>query len=191
VNRANHGTAGPQARVERPRNLRRLTLLAAALAAAGWIAGCAPPPPPAKDYTKGEYYTPEESARLPAAERDRYCNHLQTSLASRKAETEALRTRLDSLTIRADTLRAQAVLVSTQTREVNALLRDLRLKDKANNSYVVKSGDNLRKIAATLYGEPQRWKEIYNANKALIGAENAELKPGTRLTVPRAAAGGK
>ena len=52
---------------------------------------------------------------------------------------------------------------------------------------IVVAGDNLRKIARTVFGDGTRWKEIYDANKALIGNENAELKAGTRLSIPRKA----
>jgi nucleoid-associated protein YgaU len=151
------------------------------LAASGCSRG---PAPPAKDPTKGEYYSAEEVARLSSAERDRYCSYMETSLHGLKGESASLRSRLDSLSVVSDTLRNQSIRISSQTREVNTATRDLRLKAKALNSYVVKSGENLRKISSELYGDPSHWKEIYDANKAAIGAEDAELKPGMRLTLP-------
>lgn len=141
-------------------------------------------PPPAKDPTKGEYYTTEEVQQLPKDERDRYCSYLETTLHGLKSESASLRNRLDSLNVASDTLRNQSIRISSQTREVNTATRDLRLKAKSLNSYVVKSGENLRRISSELYGDPSHWKEIYEANKAAIGPEDAELKPGMRLTLP-------
>jgi nucleoid-associated protein YgaU len=122
--------------------------------------------------------------RLPQADRDRYCSYMETTLRELKTEQATLKARLDSLSVASDTLRNQSIRISSQTREVNTATRDLRLKAKALNSYVVKSGENLRRISSELYGDPSRWKEIYEANKAAIGAEDAELKPGMRLTLP-------
>lgn len=50
--------------------------------------------------------------------------------------------------------------------------------------YTVKSGDSLSKIAARQYADPSRWRDIYRANKKLIGDNPALIKPGQRLTLP-------
>lgn len=47
-------------------------------------------------------------------------------------------------------------------------------------SYKVKSGDTLMKIAFTLYGDIDRWKEIYDLNKNAI-KKASQLKAGTEL----------
>ena len=49
--------------------------------------------------------------------------------------------------------------------------------------YVVVKGDFLRAIALKLYGDSERWQEIYNMNKDIIGGNPDFLKIGQILTV--------
>lgn len=52
-------------------------------------------------------------------------------------------------------------------------------------TYVVKSGDNLSKIAKQFYGDPGKWKTIHAANADKI--PNPDLiHPGLKLTIPAA-----
>jgi nucleoid-associated protein YgaU len=52
-------------------------------------------------------------------------------------------------------------------------------------TYVVKSGDNLSKIAKRFYGDPSKWKKIHAANSDKI--PNPDLiHPGLQLTIPDA-----
>lgn len=149
------------------------------------LAGCATGPvPPVKDPARGEFYTGDEMTRLPEAERERYCSWMETSLRELKERRQALQVRRDSLGVVADTLRSQEIAVSSKSRDLSVRVRDLRLREKATNTYVVAPGDNLRKIARNVYGDGARYLEIYEANKAMIGDEKAELKTGTRLTIP-------
>ena len=55
-----------------------------------------------------------------------------------------------------------------------------------NHKYTVKPGDTLSEIALHFYGEGTEpyWKKIYDANKAVIGADPDLIKPGQQLTVP-------
>jgi nucleoid-associated protein YgaU len=163
-----------------------------AVATAGWVGlalvvgACSHGPvPPVKDPTKGEFYTNEEILRLPADQRERYCETMDSSLRALKDETTFLQARLDSLTTISDTLRNQSISVAQQTRDLNSVLRDLRLKDKAINSVVVKKGDTLRSLAKDVYGDATRWREIYDANRGAIGTETTPLRQGSRLTIPR------
>jgi nucleoid-associated protein YgaU len=49
--------------------------------------------------------------------------------------------------------------------------------------YVVKSGDTLSKIAKEFYGDGNRWREIFDANRDQI--ENPDLiRPGWELLIP-------
>ena len=50
-------------------------------------------------------------------------------------------------------------------------------------SYVVKDGDTLESIAASVYGNSARWPEIYRANSGSLG-RGGEVKPGQVLTLP-------
>lgn len=167
-----------------PAGVLALTLVAGLLG--GLLAGCAAGPVPSvKDPARGEFYTGPELMRVSAEERARYCSWMETNQRALKDHLRALQVRLDSLGVVADTLRKEEISISTKTRDLSNRVRDLRLREKAGNTYTVAPGDNLRKIARTVYGDGTRYKEIYEANKALIGAENAELKAGTRLTIPR------
>ena len=52
-------------------------------------------------------------------------------------------------------------------------------------TYIVKSGDNLSKIAKHFYGDPGKWKKIHAANSDKI--PNPDLiHPGLKLTIPDA-----
>jgi nucleoid-associated protein YgaU len=165
---------------------RALALTLAAGLLGGLLAGCATGPvPPMKDPARGEFYTGSEMTRLPAADRDRYCSWMENRLQELKENRRLLQIRRDSLSVAADTLRGQEIKVSSRTRELSVRVRELRLREKATNTYIVATGDNLRKISRTVYGDGAHFKEIYEANKAIIGEENAELKAGTRLTIPR------
>lgn len=52
-------------------------------------------------------------------------------------------------------------------------------------TYLVREGENLRHIALRLYGDSDRWTEIYDANKDLIGEDPNNLWVGLSLTVPQ------
>jgi LysM repeat protein len=50
--------------------------------------------------------------------------------------------------------------------------------------YTVRSGDTLAKIAREVYGDVARWEAIYQANRATIGSDPGQLKPGMQLKLP-------
>jgi nucleoid-associated protein YgaU len=52
-------------------------------------------------------------------------------------------------------------------------------------TYVVRQGDTLRGIAARVYGNPERWRRIFHANRRLLDSPN-DLVPGMELRIPRA-----
>lgn len=55
----------------------------------------------------------------------------------------------------------------------------------ANQTYTVKSGDSLSKIAKHLYGDAKKWRKIFDANKDKI--KNPDLiYPGQVFTIPPA-----
>jgi nucleoid-associated protein YgaU len=51
------------------------------------------------------------------------------------------------------------------------------------NSHIVMQGETLQTISQKYFGTPDKAKDIYNANKAVI-PDQAHLQPGTKLTIP-------
>lgn len=56
--------------------------------------------------------------------------------------------------------------------------------------YVVKPGDSLSKIAKELYGDANRWPEIFEANQDQIKDPN-NIHAGQKLRIPQAAGAGQ
>lgn len=54
----------------------------------------------------------------------------------------------------------------------------------AVETYVVQSGDTLSKIAAKVYKNPDRWKQIYEANRNTLGSPE-NVRVGQTLILPR------
>ena len=55
----------------------------------------------------------------------------------------------------------------------------------AGRTYVVQKGDSLSKIAKREYGDANKWRAIYEANKDLINDPDL-IYPGQELKLPRA-----
>lgn len=53
----------------------------------------------------------------------------------------------------------------------------------ARRTYVVRDGDTLESIAGKVYGDSDRWPEIYRANTGAVG-RGGEVKPGQVLVLP-------
>ena len=59
-------------------------------------------------------------------------------------------------------------------------------RDAVEETYTVKKGDSLSKIAKRVYGDAQEWRKIYEANRAIIGDNPDRIEPGQALKLPRA-----
>jgi len=149
-------------------------------------AGCASVPKTTRvaDVTKGDYYANEEIKGLSQEQRDIYCNALQLQIDGYHADGKKLDAKADSVKAVADSLRAQNTAMTTQLRDLDNEIRQLRLARRAATTYIVKAGDNLLKISSVAYGTPDRWKDIWEANKDKVPKENSALAPGLRLTIP-------
>jgi nucleoid-associated protein YgaU len=53
-------------------------------------------------------------------------------------------------------------------------------------TYTVKKGDSLSKIAKRTYGDAQQWRRIYEANREIIGDNPDLIHPGQALKLPPA-----
>jgi nucleoid-associated protein YgaU len=54
---------------------------------------------------------------------------------------------------------------------------------QASETYVVKSGDSLSKIAKQYYGNGNEWKRIFEANTDILKDPN-KIFPGQKLKIP-------
>ena len=50
--------------------------------------------------------------------------------------------------------------------------------------HVVQKGESLSLIAKHYYGDIHKWKQLYEANKAVIGDNPDLIKPGQELVIP-------
>lgn len=67
----------------------------------------------------------------------------------------------------------------------NEELKKLDVKNNDDRYYKVKKGESLWIIAGKLYGDNNKWFEIYNENKKLIGDNPDLIYPGQRLRLPK------
>ncbi|NPV52221.1 MAG: LysM peptidoglycan-binding domain-containing protein [Firmicutes bacterium] len=51
--------------------------------------------------------------------------------------------------------------------------------------YITKEGDSLYKIAKLQLNDGNRWRDIYSANRKVIGPDPNRLQPGTKLVMPK------
>lgn len=57
-------------------------------------------------------------------------------------------------------------------------------QQQTQREYTVKKGDSLSKIAKAIYGDMHRWKDIYEANRQVIGDNPDLIQPGQNLRIP-------
>ncbi|WP_342537363.1 LysM peptidoglycan-binding domain-containing protein [Sporosarcina sp. FSL K6-3508] len=54
-----------------------------------------------------------------------------------------------------------------------------------SGTHIVKAGESLSKIAFAVYKDANRWKDIFNANKKLIGNNPDKITAGMKLVLPK------
>ena len=136
------------------------------------------------DISQSEFYTNGEIKGLSQEARDRYCASLSVEIDRLRAESVALMAAADSVAQESDSLKMVNSELTTQIRDLDGEVRQLRLARRSATTYVVKAGDTLQKIASVVYGQSSRWNDIYLVNKDRIGAPTAPLKVGTQLKIP-------
>ena len=55
---------------------------------------------------------------------------------------------------------------------------------EVHETYEVKSGDSLSKIAKRVYGDAKAWQAIFDANKDILKDPN-KIYPGQKLKIPQ------
>lgn len=60
----------------------------------------------------------------------------------------------------------------------------IEVKRDTPSTYLVKTGDTLSSISRKVYGTPNKWREIYGANRDRMATPES-LKPGQVLRIPR------
>lgn len=89
---------------------------------------------------------------------------------------------------RKDRLTAAGYDYSTVQARVNEILSGNKPAPKPVDNtviYTVKPGDTLWGIAERFLGKGSRWREIYYANQAIIGANPNIIHPGQKLTIKK------
>lgn len=148
--------------------------------------GCAANPRTTRvaDVAKGDYYTTEEIRGLSKDERDRYCRALDEQIAKVRSEAARYDLQADSMRILFDSLRTANSTLASQIRDLDNEIRQLRLARRSATTYVVKAGDTLQTVSSAVFGTPDRWREIFEANKGSIATPDSKLVPGLRLVIP-------
>ena len=89
---------------------------------------------------------------------------------------------------RKDRLTAAGYNYSAVQARVNEMLSGNKPVPKPVDNtvtYTVKTGDTLWGIAERFLGKGSRWREIYYANRAIIGANPNVIRPGQKLTIKK------
>lgn len=96
-----------------------------------------------------------------------------------------------SATVASSTSIAAEAPAATQTAQTAENTTDTKVHKVAATTetseprtHTVKSGDSLSKIAAVTLGDASRWKEIYAANKEIIGDNPDLIHPGMKFEIP-------
>lgn len=82
---------------------------------------------------------------------------------------------------------AKKIVLPEPEAEPEATVEEVRAGEPEapkSASYTVKSGDSLWAVAKRVYGNGARWKDIYNANKSVIGSNPNLIYPGQVFTIP-------
>lgn len=108
----------------------------------------------------------------------------QPSQQDAKAQAEIAR-QIEVLKLELEKSRTEMELLKVKAESRPAAAQQARPQQPAarRTSYVVKEGDTLESIAASVYGDAERWPDIYRANSGSLG-RGGEVKPGQVLSLP-------
>lgn len=102
-----------------------------------------------------------------------------------KNENRMLRRKIEEMMQNA----AGSAVTSSSSRSVSSATSAARnprpaSAQSSSDTYVVKSGDTLSKIAQRLYNDSSKWKQIYDANRGTMASPQS-LRIGQTLIIPR------
>lgn len=83
--------------------------------------------------------------------------------------------------------REKAIIAVGNVQHVAKVVDSIDVQDKAPESqmYTVKSGDSLSKIASEVYGDANKYMQIFEANKPML-SDPDKIYPGQVLRIPKA-----
>lgn len=80
---------------------------------------------------------------------------------------------------------AKIIILKTETTASPTTANRASNKEAVTKTYTVKTGDSLWKISKALSNQGgSNWKELYNANKSVIGSNPDLIYPGQVYTIP-------
>nr|WP_314381055.1 peptidoglycan-binding protein LysM [uncultured Campylobacter sp.] len=83
-----------------------------------------------------------------------------------------------------ETLEKAALIAGNTAGIKNVQIEGIR-EDNAENYYTIVKGDNLSKIAKKFYGDANKYKIIFDANREVIKDANL-IYPGQKIRIPKA-----
>ena len=133
--------------------------------------------PPLLDWLREKERKEEEKPKRVSEEAAR---KRREELAREKKETEEARKRFEEQEKRLEEEKKKTTdqLAARARAGMHQAIAKKKAAEKAKRTYVVKSGDSLSKIAKEVYEDANRWSEIYEANKELIGDNPNLIHPG-------------
>ena len=116
--------------------------------------------------------------------------HVKDEIATNLSSTpvEGLEVQGDTVKISGnadkETLEKAALIAGNTAGIKNVQIEGIR-EDSAENYYTIVKGDNLSKIAKKFYGDANKYKVIFDANREVIKDANL-IYPGQKIRIPKA-----
>lgn len=115
-------------------------------------------------------------------------DEIATNLSSTSVEGLEVEVQGDTVKISGnadkETLEKAALIAGNTAGIKNVQIEGIR-EDNAENYYTIVKGDNLSKIAKKFYGDANKYKVIFDANREVIKDANL-IYPGQKIRIPKA-----
>ncbi|MDH3217028.1 MAG: LysM peptidoglycan-binding domain-containing protein [Candidatus Krumholzibacteria bacterium] len=165
-----------------------LTLLA--LLAIIYQSGCTSSKMRSVNVAAGEYYSEDDYDLLSASSRSRYCEQLESEMATSQEEFAGKQNELENTKNLIQSIRKQIVPIEQEVLRLESDIRSLNdrvVEVKAlPKEWRIKPGDTLTLIAmkADVYNDIEKWWKIFEANQDKID-DPYYIFPDTVLVIPR------